>query len=176
MARINFVPFPTLRTDRLILRQLKATDDEYIFAHRCDDKVNTYLEGWRHSSIEQTRAFIERVQNEIVAGKTIMWVLTEKGKDKFIGTICFWNILEAECKAEIGYTLASEFHGIGYMNEALVKVIDFGFNLMKIKTIEAYTHEDNKNSIQLLLRNKFVKGSSPKPVSINRVFFSLANE
>jgi ribosomal-protein-alanine N-acetyltransferase len=38
------------------------------------------------------------------------------------------------------------------MNEALVKVIDFGFNKMKLRTIEAFTHENNDRSIQLLLR------------------------
>ena len=59
MIETNFTPFPILTTDRLVLRQLEATDDKDIFSHRSDDRVNTYLEDFRHTSIEQTQAFIE---------------------------------------------------------------------------------------------------------------------
>jgi ribosomal-protein-alanine N-acetyltransferase len=123
MMETNFTPFPILITDRLVLRQLETTDDKAIFSHRSDDQVNTYLEDFRHSSIEQTQAFIDRVQKETADGKTILWIITQKGKNTFIGTICFWNISKEECKAETGYTLVSEFHGMGYMNEALQKII-----------------------------------------------------
>src|SRR3989344_6394007 len=155
MLELNFNPFPILTTERLILRQLETSDDKDIFSHRSDDRVNTYLEDFRHASIEQTQAFINRVQNEIANNKTILWVITEKGNNKFIGTVCFWNISKDEYKAETGYTLAPEFHRIGYMNEALEKIIDFGFTKMKLKTIEAYTHEHNEASIKLLIKNKF---------------------
>ncbi|PSL48287.1 ribosomal-protein-alanine N-acetyltransferase [Chitinophaga niastensis] len=177
MIETNFTPFPILTTDRLVLRQLETTDDKDIFSHRSDDSVNTYLEDFRHSSIEQTQAFIDRVQKEIAIGKTILWVITQKGRNKFIGTICLWNISKDEYKAETGYTLDPEFHRMGYMNEALVKVIDFGFNKMKLITIEAYVHENNDSSIQLLLRNKFKQGAAPKKaVGNNRIFFSLTSE
>ncbi len=123
MIKTDFVPFPTLTTGRLILRALEARDDQAIFAHRCDDRVNTYLEDFRHASVAQSQAYIARVLNEIARGKTIMWVITEKGKHKFLGTVCLWNISKAERKAETGYTLLPEFHGRGYMQEALAKTI-----------------------------------------------------
>ena len=66
---------------------------------------------------------------------------------------------------------------MGYMNEALAKVIAFGFNEMKLKTIEAYTHEHNEGSIRLLLKNNFKQGKIPKKeVASNRLFFSLTNK
>lgn len=177
MIKTNFIPFPTLTTDRLLLRQLKTTDAQDIFQHRLDDNVNTHLIDFRHSSIEQTQAFINRVLNEIAIGKTILWVITEKDNDTFIGTICLWNILKDEMKAETGYTLVSKFHRKGYMTEALTKVIDFGFNTMKLKTIEAYTHKDNKNSIQVLIKNKFkLKQDIAIPNKNHRIIFSLTNK
>jgi [ribosomal protein S5]-alanine N-acetyltransferase len=177
MIEIKFTPFPVLTTDRLILRQLLTTDDSAIFVHRSDDLVNKYLEGFRHSSIEETRAFIDRVQNEVKNDKTILWVITEKGNDRFIGTVCLWNISREEDKAETGYTLVPAFQRKGYMNEALAKVIDFGFNTMKLRTIEAYTHKDNKGSIQLLIKNKFLKDTTCKiEDKIDRVIFKLNNE
>lgn len=175
MIETNFTPFPILITDRLILRRLETTDAEDLFSLRSNDRVNMYVENFRHSSIEQSHAYIERIHNEIAVGKTIMWALTEKGKNRFIGTVCLWSISKDENKAETGYALSTEFHGRGYMNEALVKTIDFGFNIMKLKTIEAYAHEDNNSSIQLLRRNNFTQGMPKKPVSNNRVFYSLTN-
>ena len=179
MIETNFYPFPILTTERLILRQLETTDDKAIFSHRSDDRVNTYLEDFRHSSIEQTQTFIDRVQKEVLDSKTILWVITPKGRNTFIGTICLWNISKSERKAETGYTLDPEFHRMGYMNEALVKIIDFGFNKMKLKTIEAYTHKDNASSIRLLLKNKFKLDTTrkvEKEKGNKRIIFTLTNE
>ena len=125
MIEMNFSPFPILYTDRLVLRQLETTDDEAIFEHRSDDNVNTYLEGFRHSSIAQTQAFIKRVRAEIAAHKTILWVLSRHDNSRFMGTVCFWNISEKTGKAETGYTLVSEYHGKGYMQEALSIIIEY---------------------------------------------------
>ncbi|XZF14777.1 GNAT family N-acetyltransferase [Chitinophagaceae bacterium MMS25-I14] len=176
MVETNFTPFPVLTTQRLVLRSLEATDDKDIFAHRCDDVVNTYLEGFRHASIEETRAFIDRVQKETAIGKTILWVLTQKGQNKFMGAVSLWNIVKDEDRAEAGYTLDAAFHGKGYMNEALVKVFNFGFNTMKLKIIDAYTHEHNNGSIRLLQRNGFIQGTPQKPVAGNRLYFSLTKK
>lgn len=177
MINTNFSPFPTLITERLVLRSLEAADAEVIFSHRNDDKVNTYLEDFRHSTLEQTQAFIDRVLTEITEGRTILWAITEKGKNTFIGSVCLWNISKGEFKAETGYTLSSEFHKMGYMNEALEKAIEFGFNRVKLKTIEAYTHKDNSASIKLLLRNKFIQEAHPKKkVGVDRIFFTLSND
>ena len=175
MIETHFTPFPVLETDRLILRQLETTDAKDIFSHRSDDRVNKYLEDFRHASIEQTHAFIARVQNEVANHKTILWVITEKGKNKFLGTVCLWNISPKDHKAETGYTLDPQFHGKRYMHEALEKVIDFGFNTMKLRTIEAYTHKDNNPSIQLLLRNKFKQDATRNTAGhgTDRIIFTL---
>src|SRR5262245_6367387 len=127
MPETNFIPFPVLITEHLVLRQLETTDDKDIFANRNDDTVNTNLEDFRHATIEDSQALISRVNNEIFMGKTILWAITEKNNNRFIGAISLWNISKEEYKAEAGYTLDAAFHGMGYMQEALVKVIDYGF-------------------------------------------------
>lgn len=177
MIETNFTPFPILTTNRLILRQIEATDKHSIFSHRLDDRVNTYLESFRHSSLEETEAFIDRIQHEVRNNKTILWVITEKDKNEFIGTICLWNISKKEHKAETGYTLSPEFQNKGYMNEALNEIIDFGFNKMKLQKIEAYTHKENAPSIKLLLKNKFIQDEFQKvPNENNRLIFQLTKE
>ena len=177
MIETNFTPFPVLTTDRLILREPEPTDDEDIFLHRGNESVNTYVNDFRHSSIEQTQAFIDRVQKEIALGKTILWVITQKGRNKFIGTVCLWNISKEESKAETGYTLDPGFQRMGYMNEALAAVIEYGFNKMKLMTIEAYTHERSEGSIRLLQRNKFKQNAiHSRAAGSNRVFFILKRD
>ena len=47
------------------------------------------------------------------------------------------------------------FQGIGVMDEALKKVLEFGFNHLKLHTIEAYTQKNNRSSTKLLERNGF---------------------
>jgi len=78
-----------------------------------------------------------------------------------------------ECKMDLGYTLNPEFHNKGYMTEASARVISFAFNTMKLKTIEAYTHKDNKGSIRILLRNNFRLTDREME---DRAIFVLTNE
>lgn len=176
MLCTNFSPFPILNTARLTLREIEISDAQEIFAHRSDEIVNTYVDNFRHATIEDTFAFIERMHKETAEGRTIMWVLNEKGKNRFLGTVCFWNISKEDSRAETGYTLLSEHHGKGYMQEALSKILEYGFSVMKLKTVDAYTHEKNEASIKLLKRNHFVQESVPmKTVLANRIFFRLVN-
>lgn len=43
------------------------------------------------------------------------------------------------------------------MKEALSSVVDYGFNVMKLRILEAYTEKNNTRSIKLLERCKFVE-------------------
>ncbi len=177
MLSPNITPFPTLSTERLVLRPLERADAGDIYAHRADEQVNKYLDGFRHTSIEETLAFIQRVQNEVAANKTILWVLTLKGNNTFMGTICLWNILKEEYKAEIGYTMCTHHHGKGYMAEAMAAIINFAFRKTDLRIIEAFTHKNNARSISLLLKHNFKQGPLQSvPGKNNRVVFHLAKE
>lgn len=41
------------------------------------------------------------------------------------------------------------------MSEALQDILDYGFKTLKLDKIEAYTHRENENSKQMLLKNGF---------------------
>ena len=43
------------------------------------------------------------------------------------------------------------------MQEALTEVLNFGFNILKLHSIEANVNPDNIASIKLLERNKFIR-------------------
>ncbi|RYZ55365.1 MAG: N-acetyltransferase [Sphingobacteriales bacterium] len=170
MTETCFTPFPVLSTSRLVLRALKETDDEAIFTHRNDDLVNRYLLNWRHGSIEDSRAFIRRVLEEISNGHTILWVLTENGSDRFLGTVCLWNISWEEGKAETGYTLLSALHGKGLMQEALQAVLHYGFSTLRLNLVDAYTHRENIRSIRLLERMGFNQAIPARVPDVDRIY------
>ena len=58
MTSRNFTPFPVLKTERLILRQLISSDDKEIFALRSNDNVNKYLDRKPSKSIDDAKNFI----------------------------------------------------------------------------------------------------------------------
>jgi ribosomal-protein-alanine N-acetyltransferase len=66
-----------------------------------------------------------------------------------------WNFSTQGGKAEIGYELLPQFHGKGIMQEAFSKVIEFGLENLQLNSIEAWTVQQNINSIRLLERNHF---------------------
>ena len=148
--------FPILATERLIMRQLEIQDDNEIFFLRSDERVNKYLVAPIAQSAEEARAFIKKINTGILNDEWAYWGITLKNNNKLIGTICFWNISIEENKAEIGYVLHPDLQGKGIMQEAIHKVIEHGFEKMKLRTMDAVLNPDNARSIALLKRNGFV--------------------
>jgi ribosomal-protein-alanine N-acetyltransferase len=58
---------------------------------------------------------------------------------------------------ELGYGIIPNYQGSGLMKEALLNVIQYGFKVMKLKTLDAYTEEHNAKSINLLEKCDFIE-------------------
>ena len=87
-----------------------------------------------------------------------MWAIALKtNPSKLIGTICYWNIQKQNFRAEIGYVLHPQFWRMGIMKETINKVIEYGFNTMKLHSIEALIRADNAASAAVLESTGFVK-------------------
>jgi ribosomal-protein-alanine N-acetyltransferase len=176
MMRISFTPFPKMTTERLILRQLKEEDADEIFALRSDERVNKYLDRPKATTIDDARAFINKINSSIESDESIYWVVTLKNSDKLIGTICLWNISLENSRAETGYELHPDFQGKGYMQEAFSKVLEYGFETMKLKTIDAFTHPDNNKSTKLLEKYNFSRNLQlEKENNSKEIIYSLTN-
>jgi ribosomal-protein-alanine N-acetyltransferase len=156
----SFIPFPVLKTERLTLRQLMSSDDKEIFALRSDDNVNKYLGRKPSKSIDDAKNFIQTINENILRNDSIYWAITLSGTDTLIGTICLFDFSEDHSKAEIGYELLPDFQGQGIMQEAVSKVIHFGFQHIGLNSIEAYTHSENQSSTKLLEKLSFKRDSA----------------
>ena len=155
MLNINFTPFPYLETERLYLRPLKTEDANEIFVLRTDESVNEFIKRPRAKTIDDALQHIEKINNNIENDESILWAIFMKNDPKLIGTICLWNIVKEKDHAEIGYELLPQFNGKGLMQEAFVKVIEYGFEKLQLKTIEAWLNVNNLRSIKILEKNNF---------------------
>lgn len=156
MCFINFSPFPVLTTEHLFLRQLQAADENEFFILKSDERVLKYL-NYRAKTFEESKQFIRRLNDDISRNECIIWGITEKGKDKIVGTICLWNISKENSSAEVGYELIPEHQGRGVMDEALKAVIKYGFEIMKLNSIEGVPNKNHLKSRRLLERNNFIE-------------------
>jgi ribosomal-protein-alanine N-acetyltransferase len=155
---MTFNPFPTIKTERLLLRKIEESDCDDILFLRSDPTVNKFIERPENRQTKNradAEKFIKELHEGIENNKTISWGISLKGDHKIIGTICLWNFSENNKRAEVGYDLNPIFHRKGIMNEALKQIIDFGLVSLNLAEIEAFTHSENKNSIKLLTNNGF---------------------
>lgn len=157
MLTVNFNPFPVLSTERLQLRQVNEPDVNEIFFLRSDKRVLQYLDRTPAKSNEDALTFIKKINELENNNDGINWGITLQGGEKLIGTICYWNITKEHHRAEVGYVLHPDQQGKGIMQEAMDSVIDYGFNIMKLHSIEANVNPNNTASIKLLERNKFTR-------------------
>jgi ribosomal-protein-alanine N-acetyltransferase len=174
MADINFTPFPILTTEKLTLRQLSIDDKQNIFALRSDTQVNKYLDREPSKTIDDAIHFIKKINDNIENNNSIYWVISLTSTKTFVGTICLFDFSNEKESCEIGYELITKFQGQGLMKEATQVVIDYVFQILKFKKILAFTHYENLNSTNLLLKLNFVKSLETDKEDSNLTIFTLA--
>lgn len=148
--------FHSIITKRLLLRRLQDSDWKMISYLRTDKDINKYVKRQSAESKQKAIEFIQKIGNDVMAGKSYYWTITKKGVEQMIGSICLWNFSEDQKTAEVGYDLSPEYQQQGIMNESLKSILDFGFLTLHLESIEAYTHHANESSKKLLLRNGFI--------------------
>ncbi len=157
MLQLNFSTFPVLNTKRLLLRKVEMTDVNEIFLLRSDPVVMKYLDRPPAKNLEDAKIFLKSISDLEKNNEAVTWAITIKENPKLIGTICYWNIKKEHYRAEVGYVLLPGFHGKGIMQEALTEILGYGFNIMKLHSVEANVNPMNEASIKLLERNKFIR-------------------
>ncbi len=87
-----------------------------------------------------------------------MWAITlRENPGKLMGTICYWRFQKENYRAEIGYVLHPHFWKKGIMKEAILKVIEYGFTVMQLHSIEALINPANIASAAILNSTGFVQ-------------------
>lgn len=149
--------FPTLETDRLLLREISKNDAEGIFSCFSNEKVTRYYGQETLVNIEQAKAFVDFFANSYVEKKGMRWGIEIKGHQGIIGTIGFNAWSPKHKRAEIGYEIHPDHWRKGYTFEAISKVIQYGFDELALSRIGAVVLLDNEASNNLLIKSGFKK-------------------
>ncbi|WP_460674281.1 GNAT family N-acetyltransferase [Larkinella ripae] len=157
MLTINFTPFPTLETERLVLRQLEPSDQQELFRLRSDTDIMRFIARPLAKTVDDAALLIKDFREAARNNERITWGITLKNSPALIGTIGFVKILKEHERAEVGYLLHPLHHGSGLMQEALRAVIDYGFQILNLHSIEAVVDPRNTASARILERNGFRK-------------------
>jgi len=150
----NFLEF---ESGRLKFRQITLDDSKEIFSIRSNDDVMKYMDVPRHYSVSDSEKLLRSIEDSFKNGKGINWAIIKKDSNAFIGYIGFIRIFSEHCRAEIGYALKPDYWGKGYMYEAINRLAKFGFEEMKLHSIEANVNPLNERSKKVLERVGFKK-------------------
>jgi ribosomal-protein-alanine N-acetyltransferase len=154
----DFSAFPTLETEHLILREIRADDAAGIFAIRGDFAVTRYNFGAAYETIDRAQKLIEAMQQAYQDQSELRWGITLKNGDDAVIGMCGFNYWDrTDRRASIGYDLAQVHWGRGIMPAALRAVLVFGFEHMDLNRIEADSSAENTASIRLLLKLGFTR-------------------
>lgn len=143
-------------TERLILRPWQMTDLEVLYELASDEHVGPPC-GWTpHKDKNESQEVLEDIlMNEY----TFAVVLKETGK--VIGDISLMPYSESrfpenEYQGEIGFWLGYPYWGNGYIAEACRRIIQYGFEQLKLERIWCAHNLDNHNSKRVQEKSGFV--------------------
>ncbi len=154
---MSFGTFPKIETNNLILRRMSHNDINDLLEMRNDPRMNEHTDTKPDSDTDETKLYIDKMNKGIEDDKWIIWAIEHKQSNKVIGSICIWNIDKEPESGELGYGIIPDYQGRGLMKEALLSVVEYGFDAMNLKALEAYTEEQNLKSISLLESINFIE-------------------
>lgn len=150
-------PHPKIETDRLTIRLVAESDLPSLLVVNADDTVTRYLpyESWK--GIADGEAWFSRASARLAAGEAGQFVIVHRESGRVIGTCLLFRIEESSARAEVGYVLAREYWGAGYMLEAMKAFVAFAFEQLGLRRLEAEIDPRNVSSARLLERLGFVR-------------------
>ena len=150
--------FPTIDTDRLLLREIVASDAPALFAIHGDAQAMRWFGSDPLTQTEQAEKLIEMFASwRHLPNPGVRWGIQSKVDGALVGTcgLFKWNRGWKSCI--IGYELAEAAWGNGFMTEALSAALAWGFMHMELHRVEAQIHPENAASIKLAHRLGFVQ-------------------
>jgi len=165
--------FPVFRTGRLLLRQFTESDLENIYLGLSNSAVIKYY-GVYFKTLEETRkqlAWFAKLEKDKTG---IWWAVSSPDGSVFYGSVGLYYLNPELKKAELGFWLMPQYWGKGIITESVQLAIEYGFNTMHLKKIEAEVETENEMSKNVLRKLQFVLTGTKKDCEIkNGHYISL---
>lgn len=141
-----------IETENLILRRFTMNDAETMYKNWApDDEVTKYLTWPSHADVEVSKSVLESWIEDYGRDDCYNWAIVykENGMEP-IGNISVVSLDDKVMKAHIGYCLSRKWWNKGIMSEALNHVIDFLFDEVGMRRIDARHDTRNPHSGEVM--------------------------
>lgn len=147
--------FPTITTERFILREIADTDHQRVFEGLSHPDVIRYY-GVSYHSLDAAREQMDWFADLRKKDLGIWWAIADKKDPSILIGACGFNQWKKEHRCiETGYWLLPEYWSNGVMTECLPTILDYAFKVMGVHRIEAQVETENKSSSRLLSKLGF---------------------
>jgi RimJ/RimL family protein N-acetyltransferase len=141
-----------LETERLVLRPPQRKDADAIFAFASDPEVTRFL-GWpRHTSLDDTRAFLDVSTAEWSQWPVGPLLIESRADGRVLGSTGL--SFETPYRAVTGYVVARPYWGNGFASEALQAVVALA-SQVGVQRLYALCHVAHPASARVLERCGF---------------------
>lgn len=145
-----------LKTQRLILRNLRSSDKEAVFRWRNDPACARY-QRWEHTALSQVNAYITQHQDDIFLSlqEEQHYAIADHNGNT-LGELAYFYTPEDTC-ITLGITISAPFQRQGYAFELLTAVISEIRKTYPKLEIIALIDKENTASICLFEKLKFIR-------------------
>lgn len=146
----DFSHFPTLETQRLLLREMTPDDVTALLRHFGNPEVVRFLNMKPIRTDEQAEEWLKWMGGFFAARDGLRWGIILHETGELIGSAGLHNWDREARYAELGYDIARPYWGHGYATEVSRALIQFGWEHMNLHRIEADVVEGNSASMRVL--------------------------
>lgn len=139
---VKFAQYPSIETERLLLRPVTLNDAEAMFEY-ASDRENTRYTFPTNQSLEETK---NNIAQFYLANPLGRWGIELKSNGQFIGTIDLHKIDTVLKKSAIGYIINKKYWNQGLTTEANRAVIELAFEKIGMNKLIAVHDKANPAS------------------------------
>ena len=140
----------TIKTERLILREVVKEDVNDIFEIFSDEDIAEYDWFVSIKDIDTAFKFIQHYKEEFDDKEEITWGIALKETNRLIGICCLGDFELDSRRAEIGYDIKKTEWNKGYATESVKAITEYGFTKLNLNRIEAFITPGNDASVKVL--------------------------
>jgi RimJ/RimL family protein N-acetyltransferase len=168
-----------LTTVRLILRPVTVKDAKSIALNANNLEVSKWLlalpypytlkdaKWWVHHS---TKKWKDKKKEDYAFGIEL------KSENKIIGGIGVHHVSKDQGTGEVGYWIGTNYHQKGYGTEALKEILNFAFNKLKLRRLEAGVFAGNPSSGKLLEKFGFKNEGMKRKARVSKADGQIKDE
>ncbi|MBC5766108.1 GNAT family N-acetyltransferase [Ramlibacter albus] len=147
---------PRIVTPRLLLRLVRGDDLPALLRANGDPEVTRYLPYETWAGPDDAVAWYARMEGRRERSEALQFVLERTADRVVIGSALLFNFDEDRASGDVGYLLAREYWGHGYMAEAVEALVAFARDTLRLRELKAVIETPNTASAKLVMRLGFV--------------------